>query len=571
MSKYTLALKTGVASYYGHDDSIVILRDGDVLFGCETERISREKHGENKFPKKTVEIGLSYCNLELADIDKIATTYNPWLEPRRFTNKLRHLPSEKGGIKHRAKHVYMATNHLRYFSYKLKDRIESDFRKVGPDVPPIEMHTHHECHAASAFYPSGFDEAIVLTADGVGEYESTAVWLADEDGFQKLDSHKIPNSLGLFYAIFTYYLGFIPNNGEGKVMGLAPYGEQNPAISEVLRDMIEIGVDYDVTELTRGISPETGVKRLEEIFGHERNGDATDFDQFEKDLAYSAQRILEDIVTEIVDHYCRVHDVGNVCLAGGVALNCKMNKRISEMDIVDDLFVQPVADDAGAALGAGMLEYSSYEIARMDHVYFGPSFPTDGVERQLKEYKVPFLKPDDLEEKVARMLAQGQIVGWYQGAMEMGPRALGNRSILADPRDETSRDRVNKYVKNRESWRPFAPSIIEEKADEYLKNYTESPFMINTFDVKENKKEEMEAVIHPADETTRPQTVTKEQNPRYHRLLSEFENVTGVPILLNTSFNRSGEPIVCTPEEAFLDFYQMGMDALVINDVLLEK
>lgn len=571
MSKVTLSLKTGVASDYGHDDSVVIHEDGDVVFGCESERISREKHSENGFPERTIRIALSQCGLELSDVDKIATTYDPRLEPKRFVNEARSILKASEGVREKWSHLLGAAKHFGKFSHGLAERVERDFARLGSEVPEIELYPHHECHAASAYYPSGFDEAVVVTLDGIGEYESTTVWIGRPDGLRKVASYETPNSLGSFYSIVTYFLGFRPNNGEGKVMGLAPYGEPNPEIRATLRDLIEVGVNYDVTGLTEGIVPDTGVQRLTESFGRERNSDVTEFDQFQKDLAYATQRILEDIVTDIVEHYCDEFGIDNVCLAGGVALNCKMNKVVAELDTVGELFVQPVANDAGVALGAGMLEYEPEAVPRMKSVYVGPSFSTEGVKRRLSEYKIPYSEPDDLAGTVARMLADGNLVGWYQGRMEMGPRALGNRSILADPREPDARRKVNRHVKGREEWRPFAPSILEDRADEYLQNYRESPFMIDTFDVVEEKRSEMQAVVHPADGTTRPQTVRKEQNPQYYRLLSAFEELTGVPVLLNTSFNRSGEPIVCTPKEAVQDFYQMGLDALVIDDVVIEK
>lgn len=311
--------------------------------------------------------------------------------------------------------------------------------------------------------------------------------------------------------------------------------------------------------------------RLEQLFDRPMKEQPTEFTQWEKDLAYAGQKILEEIVVDITETYCRREDVGNVALAGGVALNCKMNKRVLEADAVDDVFIQPVAHDAGLAVGGGMIDWQPDMVPNLSTVYWGPEFSSEAIEELLRINKIEYEKPDELEQRVAEQIADGELVGWFQGRLEMGPRALGNRSILADPRTVESRDRVNRFVKHREGWRPFAPSILESAVDDYLVDGRTAPYMIKTFDTEDSRRDEIEAVIHPGDETTRPQTVREEQNPRYHRLLSEFQDLTGVPVVLNTSFNDSGEPIVAKPQEALKDFYGMGLDVLVLEDLLVEK
>jgi carbamoyltransferase len=351
-------------------------------------------------------------------------------------------------------------------------------------------------------------------------------------------------------------------------MGLAPYGNPNERIKRKLLSVIDGGVDYDVTEITTG-EIDDGVNRLEEIFARARNKEAGEFSQWEQDFAYTIQQFLEETVVNIVNEYTSQFSTANVGLSGGVALNCKMNKRVMELDSVDTIYIQPVAHDAGLALGAGLV-YAGKQID-IQTIYHGPEYSAKQIKDVLETNKLSYKQPDDVERVVAERIADGELVGWFQGRLEMGPRALGNRSILADPRTESSKDRVNRYVKHREEWRPFAPSMLEEAAPDYLKNAQSSPYMIKTFDVKPEARDDIEAVLHPADDTTRPQTVSETQNPRYYRLISEFESITDVPVVLNTSFNDHGEPIVTKPSEAIKDFYGMGLDTLVLGDFLLEK
>ncbi|MFC7079198.1 carbamoyltransferase [Halorussus caseinilyticus] len=437
-------------------------------------------------------------------------------------------------------------------------------------LPPVRCHRHHRSHAASAFYPSGFDEALVVTIDSAGEDDSTVVWHASESGLEKLRTYDFPNSLGFFFSGITEFLGYRFNNGEGKVMGLAPYGDRNEEIEETLRSLVTPGVDYDVTELTQ-----YGPREMEHVLGDLFDRDPLDrggeYDDWHQDLAYAAQQFLEETVEAIVREYLPEVSTDNVALAGGVALNCKMNKRVMEMDEVDSVFVQPVANDPGSALGSALLEFEPGEVPQMRNVYWGPEYSGETVRDVLERNKLDYDTPENLSREVAEALADGQLVGWYQNRMEMGPRALGNRSILADPRSKSSLDRVNEYVKHREEWRPFAPSMLAEAADDYLEGVDSAPFMIKTFDPVDDRKDEIEAVLHPADDTTRPQLVYEDQNPEYYDLISAFEDLTGVPVLLNTSFNDNGEPIVNRVEEAVRAFYTMGLDMLVLDDVVIRK
>lgn len=576
MVEFTLAFKPTTKGFGAHDPSAAIFEDGELVYAIEEERLSRTKHAIDEFPHLAIRSCLDYCEIELSEVSEILLPYEPDLYRNLLKNRLRQIPATYLGASNsfsRVRSLYLVERTIEtYVSArfdKLVPIVEQELRdQFGTPVPELETLEHHRCHAASAYYPAPFENGVIFTIDGRGEHDSTVVWNATNGDLERLRTYEFPNSLGHFYGAITEYLGYHSFNGEGKVMGLAPYGEENQAIRDTLLSVINMGVDYDVTELTQdGIT--AGVSRLEEMFDRPPKESGGEFTEWEKDLAFVAQDILEEIALDLIEHYCTEKDVKNVGLAGGVALNCKMNKRLMESTCVDNLFVQPVAHDGGLALGAGLLR--SKCLTPMKTVYWGPEYATEEIRHELSNSKLESYRPDDLERTVAERIADGNLVGWFQGRMELGPRALGNRSILADPRTESSRDRVNEFVKHREEWRPFAPSIKEEAVDEYLENGCRAPFMIKTFDVKPEKVADMRAVVHPADDTTRPQTVTEEQNPHYYRLLDSFEDITGVPLVLNTSFNDHGEPIVNTPRQAIKDFFGMGLDTLVLNDVVVEK
>ncbi|WP_265109893.1 carbamoyltransferase family protein [Halosolutus halophilus] len=570
MTEYLLAFKPAIGLYGQHDPSAVLFEDGTPVFGVEEERYTRDKHATDTFPEHAIRACLDSRNLELPDLDRVLLPYDPQLRGEIATHYLIDAIRAPGlGRKLSALERTLVSQVRSRFvpTRQIERRLES----IGTPLPPIETVSHHRCHAASAFHPSGFDEGIVLTVDAKGEYDSTVIWYADDDGLRRVRTYEHPNSLGLFFAVVTEFLGYRMFNGEGKVMGLAPYGEENPEIEAVLRDLIDTGVDYDVTGLTRRWGTGHGVELLEDAFGRSRTETPGEFDRWEKDLAYTAQKLLEETVVDVAETAVDRLGTANVALAGGVALNCKLNKRVRESPVVDDVFVQPVAHDAGLALGAGWSRQRPAAVDRQTSVYFGPGYETDEIRSTLETNKIAYAEPDDLERYVAERLADGDLVGWFQGRMEMGPRALGARSILADPRTAASRDRVNRFVKHREEWRPFAPSMLESAAEEYLADGGTAPFMIDAFDVRPAKTDDLEAVLHPADDSTRPQTVREDQHPRYHRLISEFADVTGVPVVLNTSFNDHAEPIVRTPTQALKDFYGMGLDVLVLEDLVVEK
>ena len=572
MTKYILTFKPAIGNYGNHDPSAALFKNGELIFAVEEERFTRSKHAVNQFPINAIKSCLDSEEIGLSSIHKIVLPYQPHLQNKIWKYYLNDWAFSSDGVLNKIlgleKFVkeYISLNIIEGYSVS---PIKNNLRDLKGAIPKIEHQPHHKCHAASAFHPSGFDDALVLTVDGKGEYDATVVWKATENGLERVKTFEFPNSLGHFYAVVTEFLGYHSFNGEGKVMGLAPYGENNLKIRKLIESEIRIGANYDVTSFTSdGI--ETGVQLLEDIFGRQRKDDPVGFSNWEKDLAYVTQSIIEEIICSITEKYVDRLDIDRVALAGGVALNCKMNKVVEQLDVVDELFIQPAAHDAGLALGAGMLESTPVTTPKMTDAYWGPKY-TKEIESVLEEAKLEYNRVGNPAKVAAEALADGKLVGWYQGRLELGPRALGNRSILADPRSTDSRDRVNRYVKHREEWRPFAPSMKEEALDDYLVDATPSPFMIKTYEVHEDKREEIPAVIHPGDNTTRPQTVTAAQNERYYELIDEFENRTGIPVLLNTSFNDHAEPIVSKPVEAIKDFYGMGLDILVLDDYVLRK
>jgi carbamoyltransferase len=445
------------------------------------------------------------------------------------------------------------------------------------ELPEIRYVPHHRSHAMSAFYYSGFDDANVVTIDGSGEYDSTVLWRTIDGDLERIKTFETPNSIGKFYGLITQFLGYRMNNGETKIMGLAPYGDENESIRRGLHELISYGSgEYDVTSLTDTAGP---VAKLENILGFSRRQEDEEFSDRHRDLAFETQRLAEEIVLDLIEHNYRQTWEKKVAVAGGVFLNCKINKRIMECDVCDELFIQPAAGDDGLALGAGIqvaIEegYASPgSLTDFFSPYLGPTIESDRVEEITAESKLEYeeIKANDIPDRIAQDIADGLLVGHSSGRIEFGPRALGNRSILADPRTIESKDRVNEHVKHREYWRPFAPSILEGAVDEFLENAEQSPYMIKTFDVKAEKLDDLRAVIHEGDSTTRPQTVRPDQNKRYYDIISAFEDRTGVPAVLNTSFNDHGEPIVCTPRHAIRDFYSIGLDVLYLGNYRLTK
>jgi len=445
-------------------------------------------------------------------------------------------------------------------------------------VPPIVFMRHHLAHAASAYYCSGFDESAILVFDGHGEENATTIFRGEGRRIERLREINIPHSLGWFYSAFTEFLGWNPNEGEVKLMGLAPFGAPDPEVEKLVGDVLQItGDGYRVDADYLFYGPRSYGKffsdQVVERLGPPR-GRGEPLTDRHRSIARAVQDRLEEVGVHLASMALRVAGSRRLCLAGGVALNCKMNGEMHRRGLADEIFVQPLAYDGGVSLGAAQAlaaEKGDDPRFEMDHLFWGPAYGNDEIESVLRASRARYRRSSRVAEEAARMIADGKIVGWFQGRMEGGPRALGGRSILADPRNPEMKDLVNDRVKFREAWRPFALSILEEHFAEYVKKPARSPFMIMAFDVADARRSDIASAMHSADHTTRPQTVSRRTSPLYWELIECFRGITGVPGVLNTSFNVKDEPIVCTPRDALRCFYGTGMDVLVIGDCILEK
>ncbi len=564
MSQYVLSVVPATNNSGYNDLSAVIYQDGELVFGVEEERLTRDKHAFDQFPENSVKACLDFCDIEFEELERILIPFD--------ISRVRHL----AGVE--LKNAFRSSCSVPQLIFRCERAIEKylitknwpyreiikELKKFG-EVPEVKMFSHHRCHAATAFYSSEFDSSIVLTMDWVGEHDSTVVWKGTEDGLERVRTYSFPNSLGNFYSVFTEYLGFRRLNGEGKLMGLAAYGGPNKEIRSVLDEYFKRGSDYNVEKLTYQSLGER-YKILEEIFGRGRREE--DITDWHKDLAFEVQKFLEDTVVSIARKYLDELGHENLAVAGGIALNCKMNQRLRGMDETEDFYPFPVASDAGTSIGAGMLEFQGR--AGYESVYLGREYSDGHIEDVLNRNKIDYTRADNVEEIIAEELSERKIVGHFSGRMEMGPRALGNRSILADPRDARMKDVINRRIKFREEFRPFAPVILLEDFEEYVYDAAEAPNMVQTFDVRSEKKENIPAAMH-IDGSVRPQTVSEETNPRLYRVIKRFKERTGIPASLNTSLNIRGEPIVNRPEEAIKTFYGTGMDILVLENFIIEK
>jgi len=543
-----------------HDSSACLVRDGSLVFAVAEERISRVKH-DARFPYLAIQECLKYAGIRPDQLDEVCfgwTTAGPG-----FRHDLKCLAT--GRL--RPTYLNFLTTTLHFLSMWHQEGGAKPFaQRFGPVKARMRYVDHHLAHAISAYAYSGFDESAVVVIDGRGAWEATSIWHGKNGALDHVLTIPFPDSLGLFYSAFTEYLGFQPNSDEWKVMGLAPYGQA--------------GVD-----LNTFIEPDAGPYRVHSkrlmapfsemvpLLGPTRVPES-EIDERAKNIAYAVQAACEGAMMSVVRMAVEKTRCRNLCMAGGVALNSKANGKILASGIIDKIFVQPAASDDGVALGAALAPYldggGRLPTKTMRHAYLGPAFDDDAIEGALKTYKLKYTHLTDTAETAAELLSSGKILGWFQGRMEFGPRALGSRSILADPRDPEMTAKVNNAVKFREWWRPFAPSLKKEAAGEYLESATDSPFMILTAQVRPEKRSVIPAVTH-VDGSARPQTVEKETNPLYWRLILEFGKRTGVPVVMNTSFNLRGEAIVHTPTDAIRTFFSSGMDALVIGNFLVEK
>jgi len=565
---YTLGIN---AAY--HDTSACLVHDGRVIAAAEDERFTRIKHGKRPVPFSAWELpyhAIDYClaeaGIELADVDHVAYAYDPYLllEARGATITLPLEPSAEarpGLAPWEPLFLAYLVNAERQLVDGVPHRLRARFRSAKADRHwSWHFVEHHLCHEASAFLASPFDECAVLTLDGRGERASTSYGYFANDDYRRLGQVTLPHSLGLLYEDVTEHLGFLRSSDEYKVMALASFGELRYV--DDFRQIVRTGPGG-----TYRIEP----PRLAERFGPPRKPGSS-FDTKHFDIARSLQHVLEEAVLELAAWLARETRAPNLCMAGGVALNCVLNGKLRDAGIFRDVWVQPAAGDAGTALGAALWidwQHRGRRDYRMDHAYLGPQFRDAEIEAFLARGKLRGRRVRDVADETARLLADDKIVGWFQGRMEFGPRALGARSILASPIRPEMQERLND-IKDREDFRPVAPVVIEERAAEWFVGGRRSPFMLFVFDVAADKADRIPAVRH-VDGTARVQTVNRTQHPLYYDLLCAFERRTGVPVLVNTSFNTRGEPIVCTPRDAVECFFTSPLDALVIGSFVLEK
>jgi carbamoyltransferase len=547
-----------------HDSSACIVRDGQLLFAVAEERLSRVKH-DARFPKLAVQACLDFARVRPEQIDEICLGWQPWGQVYR--HDLRLYATGRWPLTYlnflNSSRVYLSMRHQGSGANRVRHMfgaIKARYRFVD----------HHLAHAISAYAYSGFDDAAIVVMDGRGAWEATSIWHGNNGRIEHVLTIDWPDSLGLFYATFTEFLGFTPNADEWKVMGLAPYGKPGVALGTFIDPQAE---PYKV-HIPRLIGNGNGrFSGWPGVLGKPREPES-DISELHKDIAFAVQDQCETAIMNVVQMALGKARSRNLCLAGGVALNSKANGKIAASGLIDNIFVQPAASDDGVALGAALAPFldggQRLPIRPMRHAYLGPSFDDAAIESGLKTYKIRYAPLSDPAATAAEFLASGKILGWYQGRMEFGPRALGSRSILADPRDPEMNGKVNNAVKFREWWRPFAPSFKKEAAPEYLESAYDSPFMILTAQVRPEKRAVIPSVTH-VDGSARPQTVEEEINPLYYRVIDEFGKRTGVPVVMNTSFNLRGEAIVHTPTDALRTFFSSGMDALFLGSFLVEK
>ena len=565
----------GISSY-AHEASASLIKDGHIIAVMEEERFNREKHTW-KYPRQAIEACLTQEKITFNDISYVTFFWDPAKEiSGNITHFLRYFPQTI--------HLLKTTSGGGELGFVTR---VNAMRAVGKDIqkqfklrnpPQVHFIEHHLAHAASAFFVSVFEEAAILTLDGRGEATSTMLSLGRKNKIKKLKEIKVPHSLGHFYAAVTDYLGFKPFFDEWKVMGMSAYGKDTH--EKAFEDILQLTKDgaYKLNLKyfnfhTHGQSQWVS-EYFTEKFGPQRQKNDS-YQQHHYDIAFGLQKIIEKAGVHLANHLYEITQQPNLCLTGGVALNCLMNKRILEQTPFKQFFIQPIANDAGTSLGSALYFY--HQVLNQprryvfENIFLGNEFDNETIERTLKEKNVSYKRSHDIFQETAQQIAQGKIVGWFQDRMEAGPRALGHRSIVANPMDAKMKDRLNARVKKREHFRPFAPSVLEEKAEEYFRmpKSQKSPYMILIGDVREEKKKVIPAVTH-ADGTARVDTVSKAANPRYWQLIAEFEKITGVPVLLNTSFNEN-EPIVSTPQEAVNCFLRTDFDVLAIGDFLVVK
>jgi carbamoyltransferase len=581
----------GISAFY-HDSAACLVQDGKITAAAQEERFTRKKHDAD-FPHKAIEYCLKEGGIGVEDLDYVGFYDKPFIKFERILET--YLSVAPLGLK----------SCLKAIPIWLKDKLwtRQNIRNHLDYYGPVMFAEHHESHAASAFFPSPFQKAAILTMDGVGEWATSSIGIGKDNKIELVKELQFPHSLGLLYSAFTYYLGFKVNSGEYKVMGLAPYGQ--PKYVDLIRDNLidlkddgSFRMDMSYFNYLAGLTMTNG--KFDKLFGGPPRQGESKLTQREMDIAASLQLITEEIMVKMSRHVRELTGMKNLCLAGGVALNCVGNGKILREKVFDEIWVQPAAGDAGGALGVAMYIWhnvlnSSRKVNGGDSMngsYLGPEFDKETVRNYLEKDEIPFKEydEDELIQTVAGHLKDEKVIGWFQGRMEFGPRSLGGRSVIGDARSKKMQSVMNLKIKHRESFRPFAPSVLREKVSEWFEMNASSPYMLLVAPVKESHKIEMTeeqkklfgidllniprsdipAVTH-VDYTARIQTVEKETHPRYHALLESFEKLTGCPVIVNTSFNVRGEPIVCSPEDAFRCFMRTEMDYLVLGNCVLDK
>jgi carbamoyltransferase len=557
----------GISCFY-HDAAAALLKDGEIVAACQEERLSRKKH-DSEFPARAVRYVLKEAGIGPEQLDAVGFYDKPLLKFERMLS------------------TYVATFPRSFNSFRkaipvwLHEKlwVPSLIRKeLKPYKGPILFAEHHMSHAASCFLPSPFEEAAILTVDGVGEWATASFGVGKGRDITLFKEIRFPHSLGLLYSAFTYYLGFKVNSAEYKVMGLAPYGKP-VHFERIMKEMVHLNDDGSFKLNMKYFSYDYGLTMtngaFDEFFGGPPRKPETWMNEREFDIAASVQKVCEEVVLKMVNYIQRETGLENLCMAGGVALNCVANGRVIRETRMKNLFVQPAAGDAGGAVGVAHYIYNTVHRQprgkAWSHAFLGPAYSDAEIARYLDSTGARYrtLSDRELVDGTARRLSEGNVVGWFQGRMEFGPRALGGRSILADPRDPKMRDTLNMKIKFREGFRPFAPSVLADKAPDWFEIEGDSPYMLLVAQVREGKRV-IPSVTH-VDNSARLQTVTRAESPLYYDLIAEFGRLTGVPVVINTSFNVRGEPIVCTPHDAYLCFMRTNMDHLVLGHHVLDK
>ena len=564
-----------------HDTAAALVKDGKIIAAAEEERFTHVKHGKRPIPFSTYELpfnAIDYClktaGIHLKDVDKIVYSFDPDGVENGFNNEdIFGFDSGESAVEI-SRDIYngwdtLFLDYIRKAPEQLRDgyphHLQRRFAGAGSLSKKWEFVNHHVAHAASAYFPSPFDKAAVITLDGRGEKATTGYFIGEGNSLTQLANVDMPHSLGMLYEKITTYLGFLHSSDEYKVMALASYGK--PLYVDHFRSVIHVADNgmYTIDDFDP-----------EQWWGKGRKKDDP-FEQLHNDIAHSLQKVLEETVLKLVTWLHGQYQTENLCMAGGVALNCVMNAVIRDKGPFKNIWIQPAAGDAGTALGAalwadvqqnGLFSNKKYT-ATMDHVYWGPEYSDEEIEKFMLWAKTPYKRMTDVAKETAAILADNKVIAWYQGRMEFGPRSLGSRSILASPIHADMQAKLND-IKDREDFRPVAPVVLEEDAAAWFEGAQQSPFMLFVYPVKEEKADQIPAVRH-TDGTARVQTINAGQHPLYYDLIKAFKALTGVPVLVNTSFNTRGEPIVCSPRDAIECFWTSPFDALIINSFILEK